>query len=259
MVLPSPYRTKADLAFSLLRQAIKDGRLQPGTPLRQRQLAESLGMSLTPVREAIRRLEAEGLLKGTPHTTLRVKDVSSRQVKEVYAIRNLLESYAARMAALHLTGAQIAELDHLFTRMKQALRRRQLPRIRALDEAFHMLLYAAAGNELLLEIISHLWTKFPRDTLWTIPGRAAKSLGEHAGILRAIHGGKGALVGDVIVTHIKSSEESILQYLAGSEDAQTSPPTHGRPEKGGSLHGLPRADNVHPRRPSHATGRGRRR
>lgn len=207
------YRTKAALAFDFLKRRITSGEIRPGAPLRQRTLAREIGMSLTPVREAIRRLQAEGYLAGEPHRTLRVKDATPEELRETYALRALLEGYAAGLAAARLSADDVRRLAGLVEEMAAAGRARRGRRYRALDEQFHMSLYRAAGNRLLERMIAELWRRYPRDVLWTVPGRLDHSVREHRAILGALRGADTGRADELMQRHIRTSMDEVVAFV----------------------------------------------
>jgi DNA-binding GntR family transcriptional regulator len=208
-----PYRTKAQLAFEELKRVIAEGELPPGVAVSPRRLAERLGMSLTPVREAIRRLEAGGLVSGLPHSTLRVRDVTPEEVRDVYSVRSVLEGYAAKQAASRLDRGALRQLARYLKGMAAALRGGQLRSYRLLDEAWHMLIYEHASNPLLVGIIQDLWHRYPRDSLLAIPGRAVKSMIAHRRIFQALRKKDEIAAETRMNSHILSSMEDILKYI----------------------------------------------
>lgn len=210
----SGYQTKAELAFRALKRGIRNGELKPGEPIPQRVLAARLGMSLTPVREAIRRLEAEGYLRGEAHRTPRVKDLTLREVREIYAIRAVIEEFATLQAAASLEPADMAKLTELVDLMAEACRRRQFRRYRALDEQFHMMIYTRSANRLLIDLIEDSWSRYPRDVLWTIPGRIERSLEEHGRIVEALNEGDSLRASALMRAHILNSMNEVVDFLS---------------------------------------------
>ena len=207
------YHTKAELALALLKESIKRGEFRPGDPLPQRILARRFGMSLTPVREAVRALEAGGVLSGSSHKTLRVLDVTAEDVREIYMVRSALEEFATVVALPRLTAVDMGRLEESIQKMAAACRHRQSRRYRALDEEFHMFLYRKAGNRLLFTLIEALWSRYPRDVFWTVPGRLRASLEEHRRFMRAVRTGSVVRAGGVMRAHILSAMDAVLRFL----------------------------------------------
>ncbi len=208
-----PYHTKAELALTLLKESIKRGEFRPGDPLPQRILARRFGMSLTPVREAVRALEAGGVLSGSSHKTLRVLDVTVEDVREIYMVRSALEEFATEVAAPRLVAADTNRLEESVQKMAVACQRGQSRRYRALDEEFHMFLYRKAGNKLLYTLIEALWSRYPRDVLWTVPGRLRESQEEHRRIMRAVRAADAARAGAFMRGHILSAMDAVVRFL----------------------------------------------
>lgn len=208
-----PYHTKAELALTLLKESIKRGEFRPGDPLPQRILARRFGMSLTPVREAVRALEAGGMLSGSSHKTLRVLDVTAEDVREIYMVRSALEDFAAAIAVPRLTAEDVSHLEESMQKMAAVYQRRQPRRYQTLDEEFHMFLYRKAGNKLLFSLIEALWSRYPRDVLRTVPGRLRASQDEHRRFMRAVRQGSAARAGALMRAHILSAMEAVVRFL----------------------------------------------
>ncbi len=138
-----------------LREAIMDGHLLPGTPIRQEALAQHLGTSRIPVREALRQLESEGMLTLVPHSGARVARLDLNEHIELYRIREALEPMAIAESAKHLTDGQLRELRELAV-LIEASREDQQAWIRH-DRTFHLLTYAAAPFPRLLRMIHGFW------------------------------------------------------------------------------------------------------
>jgi DNA-binding GntR family transcriptional regulator len=188
----------------------------PGQRLQQDEIAEELGISSTPVREALRRLEAEGLVTHQLHKGITVREARPDDVTEVYMLRSLLEGFATRLAAHHLTDEQISELSSLHDSMGVAEADSNPRELTAANSQWHMLIYEAAGSELLLQMVRRLWAAFPWDTLWVITGRPNASLAEHARILTALMARDGDGAERAMIDHIKSAERSVLAFIANS-------------------------------------------
>lgn len=143
------YRTKARLAADILRRAILSGDLAPGEPLTVAALAGRFGLTLMPLREAISRLAAEGLVELDPHRTARVARLDHERMNEEYAVRAIFEAAAAAQATSHLDAAAFAELEDLLRRMDRARDSGRTADYWALTQRFHERIYAAAPSALL--------------------------------------------------------------------------------------------------------------
>jgi len=147
------YRTAGDLAYSVLRQAILTGVLAPGEPLRQDALAEALGVSRIPVRSALFQLESDGLIRLRPHRGAAVSVLTPEQVREIYAIRLLLESEAMRHAIAAMTPARLQRLHLLAGQLDAEVEGNRLIQRRI---AFYRELYDAERRPLLVSLIERL-------------------------------------------------------------------------------------------------------
>lgn len=185
----------------------------PGQRLRQDELAQQLGVSSTPVREALQRLEAEGILVHVPHKGVKVANIGMEGAQEIYRIRSVLESHAAELAVPNLSITDIKELEQLHKQMKELLDAANLRRLQGINEQFHMTLYEAARTHRLYPMIVSLWSQFPWDTLWVIPGRAQGSMDEHLAILGAIQSGAADLAGERMKQHIESAGRSVTEHI----------------------------------------------
>lgn len=210
-----PFRTKQDLVIQFLKEAVLRGDLKPGERLRQDEIAKALGLSQTPVREALLQLSAQGLVVRDPHRGAHVARIDLADLEQLYGVRSLLESEAARLGATRLGAAGTRTLRELVRRMQGALRDGDLAALREADEAFHMTLYRAAGNDRLAQLIEQMWSSFPRYLLWLLPERPKASVKEHAAILKAVVAGDGERAARAVATHLQGALESLRRYLSG--------------------------------------------
>ena len=149
----------ADQVFAFLEAEILSGRISGGSRLRIRQLAELVGTSVMPVREALLRLEDSGLIFSVPHKGATVKEFDTREFMQIYAVRCALESEAAFLGAQHVTAEALDEMEvHLHSLDRAMTEKRFIDAIRA-DADFLRILYAATGNELLCDMIEQLWKR----------------------------------------------------------------------------------------------------
>jgi DNA-binding GntR family transcriptional regulator len=177
--------SRGEYVFRALRDAIQEGRLTQGERLREEEIARRLGVSRTPVREALRRLVARGLVQEAPGRGLVVVELTKRQVIELYAMRRILEGAAARFAAQHASPAE----GELLRRLAAECRDAETPARMALcNRAFHLAIYEAAHNRYLQQALGDLsdaLTLLP-STTFQEPGRAATAYDEHMKIAEAI-------------------------------------------------------------------------
>ncbi|MGE5334037.1 MAG: GntR family transcriptional regulator, partial [Nitrososphaerota archaeon] len=174
--LANGHRTKTALAVEALRNAILRGEIAQDQPLTVSRIAQQLGMSPTPVREAMRTLQAEGLLRHEPHHSVSVNQYSDKDIHDIFQLRADLESQAARLAAERLSDATIAQLDTLQREMCDAVARGDIDGLNRRNGEWHLLMYSAADNRVLLDLVQHLWKKFMWEGNWIMSGHAARSL-----------------------------------------------------------------------------------
>lgn len=202
MAETATHRTKTELALQILRDRIRTGALEPGRRLRLNVLTAELGMSPTPIREALRLLQADGLVTYRPHQGIVVAELSEPQTAEVIRLRCLLEGSAVELAVVTLTAARLRELERVHQRFLAAVADDRGKEIVAGNEAWHYLLYDAAGSPLLTEFIRRLWDVYPWRTMWVLPGRTEQSAEEHEGIMEAIRAHDVSSAAERMRTHI---------------------------------------------------------
>ncbi len=210
----------SEVAFQAIRQAIIDGDLAPGQRLREVALARQLGISATPVREALARLQAEGLITFTPRRGAVVPCLEPQDVVEVYELRELLEAHAARRAAeKRAAGEDVALLTRLATLVEEGERlvaARRVADYNQLDVAFHQTLMDLASNWRLRRVFDtvHAQVQAVRLRAITLPGRPARSQEEHARLVAAILRADADAAEAEIRHHVASVKEEVLAVLA---------------------------------------------
>ncbi|MDO4311763.1 MAG: GntR family transcriptional regulator [Eubacteriales bacterium] len=177
--------------FQRIREDILSGVYQDGDELREITLGEKLGVSRTPVREALRQLELEGLVTIVPNKGAYVTAITQKDVKDIYMVRSLLEGLCARWATRNITEEQIEELEEILLLSEFHLKRRNEGRVKQvseLDGKFHKVLYEASDSRILEHVLKdfHKYVKMARQLSVGTPDRAEHSIAEHRGILNAI-------------------------------------------------------------------------
>lgn len=147
------HQTMQESVADLIRDLILTRQLEPGERLIENRLAEQLGVSRTPVREAIRALASEGLVSFSPYKGASVAEFSSAELEDTYHIRIALEGYCARLATMHITDEQIEQLEALFARMQEEYRREDRWELLAVNREFYAILYAIPGQPYLFELV----------------------------------------------------------------------------------------------------------
>ncbi|MWV10794.1 FCD domain-containing protein [Pseudomonas sp. R-28-1W-6] len=146
-----------DQLYHRIREGLLAGRFQPGERLKIRDLAAEWGTSPMPVRAALQRLVAEGALEGEPQRSVRVPPMTRQRYQDIFQVRLGLEGLAVELAAPRLTPADLAELRDCVARMDQAIEQRQVQAYLDANSQFHLCLYGACGNPVLLRSIESLW------------------------------------------------------------------------------------------------------
>jgi DNA-binding GntR family transcriptional regulator len=206
------HRTLAEKAFDALHRAILAGKLEPGTRLPIEDLAEVLKMSPMPIREAVRRLDAAGLVENIPHRGARVRELSLQDLSEVYDLRLTVEVLAVQRAAeefddsdAELARATLDELDELDEHDDSTT---------AAHEAFHFSLYRAAGSGWLMRTIRPLWETSERYCLALPESRQLEERrGEHRAILDACIARKPEEAGWALHIHLATTANNIAARM----------------------------------------------
>jgi DNA-binding GntR family transcriptional regulator len=196
------HETKTELAVRLLREKIRSGELEPGRRLSPVVIAEELEMSPTPVREALRLLQSDGLVVYKPHQGIEVAGLPADDVAEIYMLRRLLEPVAMERAVPAITGPELRKLERLHDRLRDAVATGQGRKIAEANAAWHWYIYEQSGTRYLSEFIRRLWARFPWRTMWVIPQRAERTLAEHEAMMQAIRAGNGAEAAQLLRVHI---------------------------------------------------------
>lgn len=207
--------TKTEIAVQEVRERLLNGSLQPGQRLRVEPLTRELGMSPTPIREALRLLQADGLVEYRPHHGIVVLEVSAEATAEVYQLRALLEPYAAELAVRKLTSERLGELEELHELLTTAARTDSLT-LSDHNRAWHWALYQSGDSQLLNDFIRRLWDAFPWRTMWAVPGRTELTLQEHDAIMEAIRARDSARASALMKAHIVSGRSTVLGQLRQS-------------------------------------------
>ncbi|MDF2484318.1 MAG: hypothetical protein K0R46_486 [Herbinix sp.] len=174
--------------FNKLREDILSGVYQENEELKENTIGVELGVSRTPVREALRQLELEGLVTMIPNKGAYVTGITQKDIHDIYVIRSSLEGLCARWACEHITEAQIEALDEILYLSDFHARRSHNEQLVELDNKFHELIYKASGSKILDHVLSdfHHYVERVRKITLAAPERAKKSSQEHAAILDAI-------------------------------------------------------------------------
>lgn len=209
------YKPLRDLVLEAIREAIMNGSLQPRERLMEIQLAEELGVSRTPVREALRKLELEGFIVMVPRKGAYVSDLSMKDIADVFEIRAALEGLAAALAAERITEDELETMERLLVEKGDAIHKEDIDKLVEVDTKFHEAMYKASRNERLSSIISNLREQIQRFRLTSlsVPGRKQDSLEEHRNILEAIQASDVQLARQLAQEHIENAENVLIDSL----------------------------------------------
>lgn len=198
-------KTKTEAAVSALRDALLRGEIRPGERLLAARLARELGMSATPVREAIRLLQAEGLLTREPHRAGTVASLDQSEVEELYFLRALLEGTATELAATKATPADVERLEEIHQRLVAS----SAEDFTSVNADWHFAIYTLSGTHWLREFIVRLWVRVPWNQMYIAPGRCEASIREHEAIHAAIRANDAKTAGRLMSDHIASGRRTM--------------------------------------------------
>ncbi|EGS33292.1 MULTISPECIES: GntR family transcriptional regulator [Megasphaera] len=209
------YRSLREVVSDALRQAIKDGRLSPGQRLREITLADTLGVSRTPIREAIRQLEQEGFVVMVPRRGTYVADISLKDIAQVFEIRGALEELAAGLAAERITTEELECLERILVEINGYIERDEFERIVDADVRFHDVLYHASRNQRLVDILHNLREQMLRFRSISMhyPGRLTATWEEHRQMVENIAAHNSSMARKVAKRHMENSEKTLLKGI----------------------------------------------
>ena len=209
------YKPLRELVCENIRQAIIDGTFSPGERLMEIQLADEMGVSRTPVREAIRKLELEGFVVMIPRRGTYVADISIRDITEIYEIRTCLDVLSAGLAAERITDEELEALNRLLVEIGQYIAENNMEKIVEADTAFHDILYQASRNERLRSIINNLREQLTgiRGRSMSYPGRLVETMDEHRALVDSIAARDVERAQNAARVHIENAAHTLMKSL----------------------------------------------
>jgi DNA-binding GntR family transcriptional regulator len=209
------YKPLRDVIFNTIREAIIAGELKPGERLMEVQLAEKMGVSRTPVREAIRKLELEGMVEMIPRKGAHVAEVSVKDIMDVLEVRASLDGLATSLAATRITPEEIKELKHVYTQFVTNVEKDNVSGTIKKDVEFHDVIYRASRNEKLIQISNNLKEQVQRFRVIYLKGFGSTRdvIREHEQIIEAITTNNSDMALKIAYDHIKKQEETIIKAL----------------------------------------------
>ena len=212
---PDDYLPLRDVVFNTLREGILTGKLRPGERLMEIHLADKLGVSRTPIREAIRMLELEGLVTMIPRRGAEVSRISVQDLRDVLEVRTSLESLAARLACERISSEQKQELRQAADAFVKSTFSGNATVVAQADVRFHDVILAASGNKQLIQLVSNLSERMFRYRLQYVKDTKnhKKLIQEHSLIMNSILDGNVSDAIKHVETHIDNQEINVLNQL----------------------------------------------
>ncbi|MCI5822685.1 MAG: GntR family transcriptional regulator [Lachnospiraceae bacterium] len=213
------YLPLRDVVFNTLRNAILRGDLKPGERLMEMHLANKLGVSRTPIREAIRMLEQEGLAVTIPRKGAQVAKMTEKDLQDVLEIRDSLDELAVRMACQRLTEDQLVELKSAMKVFEMATKSKDARKICEADENFHNVIYRMADNPKLETIVNNLREQMYRYRYEYVKENSSyqQLIHEHAAIIEGFEKRDEAYVKEIMHTHLENQIEAVRRVIRGQE------------------------------------------
>lgn len=200
--------------FHEIREDILRGHYKQDEPIKEVKVAEKLGVSRTPVREALRQLELEGLVNIIPNKGVVVTGINQKDISDIYAIRSLIEGLCARWAAERINKEQLDLLEEIVYLSEFHLEKGHIDQLYDLDTRFHEVLYEASGSRILEHVLSdfHSYVQNVRKYSLSSKVRAMKSIEEHKLILEALRNNDGDEARKRANKHIRNTTKNILKH-----------------------------------------------
>ena len=210
------YLPLRDVVFNTLRDAILTGKLVPGERLMENQLAEKLGVSRTPVREALRMLELENLVELVPRKGAQVLDMSEKDIVNILEGRSALEGLATSVACKKMSKEDLQQLKNMEVDFEKAVAENDVEHFVDIDEDFHDLIFAATENDKLINIFRNLRIQLYRYRMAQAKNNETSMstiVAHHRSIIRAIENHDAEEGASIAQGHIKYQTESILRFV----------------------------------------------
>lgn len=199
--------------FNQIRNDILNGVYEPGESLIETKLSEELGVSRTPIREALRQLELEGLVQSVPNKGVTVKGISEQDIQDIYTIRMLIEGLAARWAAEKITPRELEELKEAVDLEEFYTKKHDYNHLLKFDTRFHDIIFRASKSMPLMHTLStfHHYVQKARKASMSSPRRAEEVLDEHKAILQAIMEGDAEKAERLTTEHVRNASLNLLK------------------------------------------------
>lgn len=214
-VTMSEYLPLRDVVFNTLRTAILKGELEPGERLMEKQLADKMGVSRTPIREAIRKLELEGLVVMVPRKGAEVAQITKKDIHDVLVVRAALEGLAIKLACENMDAAHIEELSAIKDAFSEAAKKKDVETVIAKDIEFHDFLYSVSNNEKLVSIINNLSEQIYRFRVEYIRSMDDFSglVQEHEELVSCLADKRVDEANRLATIHIQNQEKAVIDHI----------------------------------------------
>jgi DNA-binding GntR family transcriptional regulator len=212
------FNRMGDLAYQALRDAVLSGEMKPGARLNQDELAKRLGVSRAPIRDALNRLEAEGLVKTLSRAGgVVVAEFSEQEMVDIYELRSILDSASTRLACERMGPEDLARLQEIVNETARATETKDLNAIVQAHAAFHYLIYAACGNAELTRVARNLWDRSYRFRVMALSSEenARRGLSQHTAILDAMETRNSQRAAALAEDHNEATIQHLRACVAG--------------------------------------------
>ncbi len=201
-----------EMAYDRLKKFIQEGRYPPGTFLSERRLSKDLGMSKTPIRAALTRLDIEGFVSVSPQQGILVRETSLREIVDIFGIREALETHVAASIAGRLTPPQARRLRQNLDEQEESTRQGDIEALTRLDTEFHLMLCEFLDNREIVRVMLRLRDKLQPVILRVMkaPGRPADACREHQAVAEAILRGRGGLAAERMKKHLEFGRKYLV-------------------------------------------------
>ena len=216
------YLPLRDVVFNTLRQAILRGELKPGERLMEIQLANKLGVSRTPIREAIRKLELEGLVLMIPRKGAEVAEITEKNMRDVLEVRKALEELAVQLACEKITAEEIEEMKKAAEEFRMILKNKDITEIAEADVRFHDIIYMATDNQKLILLLNNLREQMYRYRVEYLKDEETRNLlvSEHEELVKAIREGDVQKAQDISFHHLENQRKAIIRTIRAENEAK---------------------------------------
>ena len=210
------YLPLRDVVFNTLRRAILKGELKPGERLMEIALAERLGVSRTPIREAMRKLELEGLVVMIPRRGAQVANITEKDLNDVLEVRIALEKMAIEKACKLITEEELEELEKAAKEVEKGIAEENVVKLAEADVVFHDVIYKASGNARLNQVLNNLREQIYRYRVEYLKDEATRNdlIAEHELICKALRERDAAKAMEITFQHIENQRQAIIQTIA---------------------------------------------